>query len=267
MHSHCVGLYHKLHGVHRPVAMKKSIIKRRKRVVPAPQEHQSPNQHIQTSIITASPDVPNSEVPQSNEYQQSASANASNVLDLRYRESERPHPPPIDFTDYRIRPSHHQSNHYPARASPTPHLHQPPVHSPALQPHPVPNALKRTFSATDSDPDSSSYPQSHRLSSISSLLNHPQNQHLQPAQPPPEEIPIDPNLSLPLPSPEQTAGPCQDHGAQNQGMVGDERRASGGLRDDPGGEGKEEKRRRLMKEMENLSETMRAKRKELEDLG
>jgi len=31
------GLYFKLHGVHRPVTMKKSIIKRRKRVVPASQ--------------------------------------------------------------------------------------------------------------------------------------------------------------------------------------------------------------------------------------
>ncbi|KAL2267041.1 hypothetical protein VTJ83DRAFT_4318 [Remersonia thermophila] len=30
------GLYYKLHGVHRPVTMKKSIIKRRKRVIPAP---------------------------------------------------------------------------------------------------------------------------------------------------------------------------------------------------------------------------------------
>jgi GATA-binding protein, other eukaryote len=28
------GLYHKLHGVHRPVTMKKSVIKRRKRVIP-----------------------------------------------------------------------------------------------------------------------------------------------------------------------------------------------------------------------------------------
>lgn len=28
------GLYHKLHGVHRPVSMKKSVIKRRKRIVP-----------------------------------------------------------------------------------------------------------------------------------------------------------------------------------------------------------------------------------------
>ncbi|KAI9827197.1 MAG: putative electron transfer flavoprotein subunit [Thelocarpon impressellum] len=34
------GLYHKLHGVHRPVTMKKSVIKRRKRVVPAQQDQQ-----------------------------------------------------------------------------------------------------------------------------------------------------------------------------------------------------------------------------------
>lgn len=32
------GLYYKLHGAHRPVTMKKSVIKRRKRVIPASQE-------------------------------------------------------------------------------------------------------------------------------------------------------------------------------------------------------------------------------------
>lgn len=32
-----LGLYYKLHGVHRPVTMKKSVIKRRKRVIPASQ--------------------------------------------------------------------------------------------------------------------------------------------------------------------------------------------------------------------------------------
>ncbi|KAI0840756.1 hypothetical protein F5Y06DRAFT_229611 [Hypoxylon sp. FL0890] len=32
------GLYYKLHGVHRPVTMKKSVIKRRKRVIPANQD-------------------------------------------------------------------------------------------------------------------------------------------------------------------------------------------------------------------------------------
>lgn len=35
--SYSTGLYYKLHGVHRPVTMKKSIIKRRKRVIPAAQ--------------------------------------------------------------------------------------------------------------------------------------------------------------------------------------------------------------------------------------
>jgi GATA-binding protein, other eukaryote len=37
------GLYYKLHGSHRPVQMKKSTIKRRKRVVPAYGAHQAPS--------------------------------------------------------------------------------------------------------------------------------------------------------------------------------------------------------------------------------
>ncbi|TRX98735.1 hypothetical protein FHL15_000077 [Xylaria flabelliformis] len=36
--GHTIWLYYKLHGVHRPVTMKKSVIKRRKRVIPASQE-------------------------------------------------------------------------------------------------------------------------------------------------------------------------------------------------------------------------------------
>ncbi|KAK7927730.1 hypothetical protein PG985_004728 [Apiospora marii] len=50
------GLYHKLHGVHRPVTMKKAIIKRRKRVIPVTREDQddesatySPEQEFQKS--------------------------------------------------------------------------------------------------------------------------------------------------------------------------------------------------------------------------
>lgn len=45
------GLYHKLHGVHRPVSMKKSVIKRRKRIVPpgagSSSFVDSPSQHAQ----------------------------------------------------------------------------------------------------------------------------------------------------------------------------------------------------------------------------
>ncbi|RAL65597.1 hypothetical protein DID88_005269 [Monilinia fructigena] len=48
------GLYYKLHGVHRPVTMKKSIIKRRKRVVPAVQGSQASS--FETSSVTDSPE-------------------------------------------------------------------------------------------------------------------------------------------------------------------------------------------------------------------
>lgn len=45
------GLYHKLHRVHRPVTMKKSTIKRRKRVVPYTLDlAESPNQSPETSV-------------------------------------------------------------------------------------------------------------------------------------------------------------------------------------------------------------------------
>lgn len=44
------GLYHKLHGSHRPVQMKKSTIKRRKRVVPASGEGDAPSSASHTSV-------------------------------------------------------------------------------------------------------------------------------------------------------------------------------------------------------------------------
>jgi len=44
------GLYHKLHGSHRPVQMKKSTIKRRKRVVPASGENDAPSSASHTSV-------------------------------------------------------------------------------------------------------------------------------------------------------------------------------------------------------------------------
>ncbi|KAK7749013.1 GATA type transcriptional activator of nitrogen-regulated proteins [Cytospora paraplurivora] len=53
------GLYYKLHGVHRPVTMKKSVIKRRKRVIPAShdgaQEGSAPVESIEAT--TPPPDV------------------------------------------------------------------------------------------------------------------------------------------------------------------------------------------------------------------
>lgn len=39
-HARSTGLYYKLHGVHRPMTMKKATIKRRKRVIPAAQDEE-----------------------------------------------------------------------------------------------------------------------------------------------------------------------------------------------------------------------------------
>lgn len=75
------GLYHKLHGSHRPVQMKKAEIKRRKRVVPANIQQQHPDQ---------------------------ASPNASDMMDEDNSLHSEPHsaaqplprgPIPVDFTD------------------------------------------------------------------------------------------------------------------------------------------------------------------------
>lgn len=81
------GLYHKLHGAHRPVQMKKSTIKRRKRVVPAYPETAnnmgSPTQHTASSV---SPD------PMMDD--ETAYEGSSSLKRVRL-------PPIIDFTGYR----------------------------------------------------------------------------------------------------------------------------------------------------------------------
>lgn len=55
------GLYYKLHGVHRPVAMKKSVIKRRKRVVPATAGFSGPDMSSHTAVSPESDSNPPSE--------------------------------------------------------------------------------------------------------------------------------------------------------------------------------------------------------------
>ena len=80
------GLYHKLHGSHRPVQMKKSTIKRRKRVVPAyPEAPRPPTQHPRS----ASPE-PTSSVPD----EQPLAADSSPAPKRRRQ------PPSIDYTGY-----------------------------------------------------------------------------------------------------------------------------------------------------------------------
>lgn len=124
-----LGLYYKLHGVHRPVAMKKHEIKRRKRVVPAlpDQTHlfHTAHQQQQSPMFdsSVSPDPDRSPYPASTEQYRSHQVSDSMVdpslQSLRTNPSihepngqhnqqegqpEKPRisyaPPPADFTNY-----------------------------------------------------------------------------------------------------------------------------------------------------------------------
>ena len=264
--------------------MKKSIIKRRKRVVPAAQE-QSPN--IPTQAAFPAPDhndphfsekvsqeIPEMQVQRNNtasEARQSESVD----LNLRFRSQKYEYqqqyePPPIgvDFTGYQLeqnrRASQQQRSPLPCTQDPAPTSAPETQYPPALGPLPPAHARKRSFSKTDSDnmpspstPDSS---RANRLSSISSILN--------PQQQSGEELPIDPSLGglnqqhrhsiatsqhqlnhpqLPLPHPEMRS-----------------RSVGNG---DPGGWGERmERRARLRREAEEMREMLRVKERELEAL-
>jgi GATA-binding protein len=100
-----LGLYFKLHGCYRPTTMKKTIIKRRKRVVPALRE-QSPTAGTHSSTgSSASPETsprafgnPMDEPPRYYDSEFSKNMNASSRS-----HPQRPFPPiptPVDFTGY-----------------------------------------------------------------------------------------------------------------------------------------------------------------------
>ncbi|KAI5804992.1 hypothetical protein EDC01DRAFT_626895 [Geopyxis carbonaria] len=89
------GLYHKLHGVHRPEAMKKTIIKRRKRVVPPANGNftQSP------AALAATPQA--MQLQQAPEQQQDGGDVNVEMTTVQQRQV----PPPVDFT-HTFRNSH-----------------------------------------------------------------------------------------------------------------------------------------------------------------
>ena len=114
------GLYHKLHGSHRPTAMKKSTIKRRKRVVPAmagtppePGARTVPNQHMVSSpeppyLAPALPVHLERRPPQPRKVRRKDTSNGDDHSHTEDSESpqrttSRP-PPTIDFTGFR--PTH-----------------------------------------------------------------------------------------------------------------------------------------------------------------
>ncbi|KAI1763635.1 hypothetical protein GGR53DRAFT_360756 [Hypoxylon sp. FL1150] len=181
------GLYYKLHGVHRPVTMKKSVIKRRKRVIPASQgegEDAMAIDSIEQPGQYAEPD------PERGSVNEDGSVN----LGLR-RKTEHPLtllPDPIrsnlgstpisssDLMAYHTTNNPQHTNVMNSltddnRLAPLTSISASSDRQSSLSPASFlsPSRRKRSFSGTESEyaPSESTYDTSKRLSSIKSLLN------------------------------------------------------------------------------------------------
>ncbi|MCJ1477654.1 putative electron transfer flavoprotein subunit [Lambiella insularis] len=178
------GLYHKLHGVSRPVAMKKSTIKRRKRVVPAGQDQgseQLPSQRHPPPSVSPEPSL----AMVSERLQQGRSANlnpdGSASLGFRPRESssDRQYEAILtDFTGFGRQPSM-SPNMYSQERLQNSLQNSLTITSPGQdrssnQPTQTEQRQKRSFAVAEGTGDRASSPGSarpNRLSSISSILN------------------------------------------------------------------------------------------------
>ncbi|KAL8918854.1 MAG: hypothetical protein Q9208_007111 [Pyrenodesmia sp. 3 TL-2023] len=273
--NRCTGLYHKLHGVHRPVAMKKSIIKRRKRVVPAVQENVHNNQQHPSFDAGNAPearyfeleDVPNRQSPQG------ARETNPDIHPQDQYMDDQPHydAPPIDFTGYQINRDRHASTHS-QQDPPPPAAHEqsftsPPDPSLRLSPFQSSHTRKRSYSNTEQDNDAISPPsqqhqqhesaRANRLSSISSILNPTQQRR--------DDMPIDPSLSLlgqqALRQSQSQAAPQHSHPPPPPNGQEAHRPSNVDV-----GEWMAQRKAKLRLEVDQMREMLRAKERELEEL-
>ncbi|KAI9821761.1 MAG: putative electron transfer flavoprotein subunit [Pycnora praestabilis] len=204
------GLYHKLHGVHRPSAMKKSVIKRRKRVVPAHMDQSLNGNQLPLMAPSSSPD-PHQQTHIEDSRDQRGSLNPDGSINLGFRrresghvqntpeiadphthfEQRTSHPPPLDFTGYPSESAHqlqHQHSHSHSNGGP-PNYPSPTQRHSSMSPHPSSSTnRKRSFSVADSDAQerNADPAKSNRLSSITSILNPSQQSY--------DDFPIEPSL-------------------------------------------------------------------------
>lgn len=268
-----LGLYYKLHGCYRPTTMKKSIIKRRKRVVPALRDQSPTGATHSSNGSSASPEASPAALAHGHEDHYRYMSNEPVELNpmstgrISPQGIPRPYsfaPPPVDFTGYGsgiVALPHH----------PPPRLLQPdqmgvPGHSPgpqfgrrSISPN-LSNPKKRSLAETASSAEAMSVPttlesgSNHlppivsaakpsppgRLSSISSLLNHADNR---------DESRLDPSLAA-LSRPHQAP-------AANQQPLPSVTELDGFV----------DRRVQLQREAEQMREALRAKERELAELG
>ena len=160
------GLYYKLHGVHRPVVMKKETIKRRKRVVPASHQDQFAENIQNTFRDTTNPSnlslqpIEQSESQPVNGIDSNRGAITGTEGVSNSRQERNNHPPLVDFTGY----------HYPASRSREGFEDQQQQHSEVL-----PRSTSDASSSLYGNPSIS--PNNHRLSSYKRSLSDTLDDH------------------------------------------------------------------------------------------
>lgn len=255
------GLYYKLHGCYRPTTMKKSIIKRRKRVVPALRD-QSPTAATQSSNgSSASPEASPAALAHSHDdhYRYMSNEPIDGPRSMSFA------PPPVDFTGYHMSSGLMQHHTLPKLVEPE-RLGQSPVSqygrrsaSPnslgipkkrtlaetAAEALPVPNTLESGSNQLPPIMSSVNPSPPGRLSSISSILNQTGSR---------DESRVDsthlnrpPSFHSPVPSASHTPQP----------LPGIASFADSGV----------DRRVQLQREAEQMREALRAKERELAQMG
>lgn len=269
-----LGLYYKLHGVHRPVTMKKSVIKRRKRVVPAAQGTQASG----VDAANNSPGSPESDrrSPESPDLRGSTNPDGSvNLGFLRdQRRNQLPQPTPIraqsgpssDLTAYAstANQGHMHENleslHNDNRLPPMTSYPSPTQGRPSLSPNSfLSPSRKRSFSSTEIDPQhqmqaeaKNPSAQPSRLSSIKSILNPGSSEY---------------------PDPESRGGSAADMRTvqyprvSSPAMSGSYAATSVSSAQGENERAKVERREMLQREAERMREALKAKERELAELG
>lgn len=249
--------------------MKKSTIKRRKRVVPAMQEHMHSNQQHPSFASGNGSELPQYEngdgqTQQSPQVARDESMSAEGLTREQHMDQQRQYEtPPIDFTGYQIeRPRQFSAQSQQHSSPPNPHEQvfgsQSENHG-RLSPFQSTHTRKRSYSNTDhDDSNASSYEngRANRLSSISSILNPTQRR---------EDMPIDPSLSLlgqqalrqsqsaQRQTSQQAPPPPKDEDLRRHGNIDAD-------------EWRTQRKAKLRQEIDQMKEILHAKEREIEEL-
>ncbi|KAH8678747.1 hypothetical protein BGZ60DRAFT_371245 [Tricladium varicosporioides] len=277
------GLYYKLHGVHRPVTMKKSVIKRRKRVVPAAQGTQASGIDVASNSMGS----PESDRPSPSSPDMRGSTNPDGSINLGFRPRNEPSRaqlpqlnslrgqsgqlPSSDLTPYASTSNAHshtqehlESLNNDNRLPPMTSYPSPTQGRISLSPNSfLSPSRKRSFSAIEVEgqhgqhAESSTTAQPKRLSSIKSILNPGSSEY-------PDQ---GGSSSSDRVSPSQYPGVGSPSISSGYGNSPNSAPASARDAQSEGDRAKAERREMLQREAERMREALKAKERELAELG